>query len=214
MLLERRLKSRSLPLVRRLLAATPRGHAPSYLKLGLLSWAWMNPGYSASLRLLKHIARHVARNPGPVLECGSGMSTLLLGVLGQKHGVPVHVLEHHPDWAEHMRQIVRHHRLHTTTVLHAPLRSYGDFDWYDISSLPSESEYRMVVCDGPPGKSTGERFGLLPVVGQRLAADCRILLDDTHRRRERSIIQRWNGLRPLHSDQFGLIKRFSVLELG
>lgn len=213
MLLERRLNSRSLPLARQLLAATPRGHAPSFLTLGLLSWAWMNPGYSASLRLLKHIARNLVREPGPVLECGSGMSTMLLGVLGLKHNVPVHVLEHHPDWAEHMQKIVRQYRLRTTTVIHAPLRSYGDFDWYDADSLPGGPAYRLVVCDGPPGKSNGGRFGLIPVLGEWLAADCRILLDDTHRRRERNIIQLWNGLRPLSSDQFGLIRRFSVLEL-
>ena len=49
----------------------------------------------------------------------------------------------------------------------------------------------LVICDGPPSSTAGGRYGLVPVMKASLNTSCRILLDDTHRRKEREIIQHW-----------------------
>ena len=44
----------------------------------------------------------------------------------------------------------------------------GSFVWYDVPKDVWPAEFRLVVCDGPPGDMKGGRYGLLPLVGARL----------------------------------------------
>lgn len=69
--------------------------------------------------------------------------------------------------------------------------SYGGFDWYDVESVQLPDTIGLVVCDGPPGTSRGGRYGLVPILKDRLAPGCIILIDDTDRAGERDIVDRW-----------------------
>ena len=51
--------------------------------------------------------------------------------------------------------------------------------------------YPLAACDGPPGKTLGGRYGLLPVLGDRLPAGSVILLDDATRSGEAEVLRRW-----------------------
>lgn len=212
---KRRSRSKLLVCAQRLLEGLPSGQAPTLAQVGLLSWAWGNPGYSASLQLLKSIGRLAAVQRGPVLECGSGATTMLLGILGRTNGFAVHVLEHHAEWARHMGDLLRGHGLANVTVHHAPLKSYGDFAWYDAAGLEAGPGFSMVLCDGPPRGTPGGRYGLLPIMGDRLLPRCRIVMDDMHRSREREILDAWSRQWRLTTTETGAgLKGFTVVSLG
>jgi len=49
----------------------------------------------------------------------------------------------------------------------------------------------MVICDGPPGATKGGRYGLVPVMKDRLRTGSFILLDDAAREQEQEIARRW-----------------------
>jgi len=51
--------------------------------------------------------------------------------------------------------------------------------------------FSLVICDGPPGKTRGGRYGVVPVMKERLKPGCVILLDDTGREEERKLASRW-----------------------
>ncbi len=51
-----------------------------------------------------------------------------------------------------------------------------------------------MVCDGPPETTRGGRYGLVPVMLEKLRADCTILLDDGAREGERETAERWAKL--------------------
>ena len=53
------------------------------------------------------------------------------------------------------------------------------------------SEFQLIVCDGPPGHTLGGRYGLLPIVGNRLRKGAVILLDDAERSEEQVALRRW-----------------------
>ena len=72
-----------------------------------------------------------------------------------------------------------------------------------ISLPPLPRDFGLVVCDGPPGTIQGGRYGLMPVMGEYLRPDCRILLDDTNRRKEKELIERWAGEMKLNSIPLG-----------
>ena len=84
------------------------------------------------------IARRAVVTRGPILECGSGLSTILLGLLAARRGVDVWSLEHIPEWHARVRSVLESVGIAAMRLHLTPLRSYGDFDWYrlPLASMP------------------------------------------------------------------------------
>jgi hypothetical protein len=156
-----------------------------------LSYGWGNEGWSASGKYLAACVGAARAERGPILECGTGLSTLLLGVVAKQVGTRVWSLEHHPDWAIRMNRYLRRYGIDSVQLCVSPLRDYGPFHWYDppMDTLPTD--FGLVVCDGPPGDTPGGRAGMLVVMRPRLRAGCKILLDDAERAAERSVAENW-----------------------
>lgn len=149
--------------------------------------AWGNEEYSASPEYLAAIAAAVRETPGPVLECGSGLSTIVIAIECERYGVDAYSLEHDPFWVARTRAELRRHGLARVRVLDSPLRSYGEFAWYGVPDELPDS-FSLVVCDGPPAEGSG-RYGLLPLLGDRIYGE--ILLDDAARAHEEWVISTW-----------------------
>lgn len=195
-------------------AMLPAGRPPSGFALRCLQWGWGNPGYSAGARYLRHVSERAVAASGPVLECGSGLTTVVLGLLARRNGFDVVTLEHDPNWHARITETLARLGLDRVRVHLAPLQRYGTFDWYDVSDLPDTQDFDLVVCDGPPGKTRGGRVGLMPLMGDRLADDAVILLDDTRRKRERRAIDLWRRRRPLTVRPMGRTGRCAEIRLG
>lgn len=122
-----------------------------------LSEAWGNewaapPGFLAA-------AAKFGRKHQPVLECGSGLSTLVLGAMG----VEVHSLEHDLGWYRRVKGALERYGLTSVTLTYAPLDRAG---WY-TSPFGPNTEFGMVLIDGPP-RAYG-RDGLFHVLGHAIA---------------------------------------------
>lgn len=185
----------------RRLRRRPVDRAVRLRHLECLRFGWGNPGFTAPVPFLERVAASARNTGGPILECGSGCSTLLLGLVAASRGVPVWSLEHDARWHETIADSLRRHSISGVHLLHAPLQSYGDFAWYAppaLTALPGR--FTLVVCDGPPGTTTpGGRYGLLPVLGDRLGPGAEILLDDASREEERAVLARWASERPFRA---------------
>ena len=177
------------------------------LQLARLTAAWGNFGYSASLSYLHEVERLFSESSGTVLECGSGVTTLLLGLLAEKYDRLVYTFENHDKWGAHIAEIAQLLQLDNLQVCQTPLRNYGDYDWYDLQEQHIRYGIGLVVCDGPPGTIRGGRYGLMPVMSQFMRPDCRILLDDTHRKQEKALIRRWASERCLTWNPLGTTGR-------
>src|SRR5207244_2749488 len=193
----------------RRLVALPPGTTPERRLLDELRAAWDNEGFTADIDYLAEVARHAAQTPGPVLECGSGLTTLLLGALAGRRGVEVGALGNDPQrrrrgggalrgpgagpgdpgvspprpyrWVRRVGAALRDHVAGQVYLWLSPLSDYGAFDWYAAPLPLMPEEFRLVVCDGPPDDTRGGRFGLLSVIGDRLPPGAVILLDDAAR---------------------------------
>jgi hypothetical protein len=51
--------------------------------------------------------QYARQTKGPVLECGSGLSTLLLGIVAQCSGNVVWTLEHNQMWGDNVKKILQ-----------------------------------------------------------------------------------------------------------
>jgi hypothetical protein len=167
---------RALDQVRRL----PAGVVPARATISQLHAAWGNPEFIATVSYLEAVATHAVALKGHVLECGSGLSTLLLGVLADVNGFQVWTLEHNREWFRTLSHVLQRHKVGNVHLCFAPLRDFGGgVSWYDapVSELPRE--FSLIVCDGPPNwKTPGGRYGLVIAMRERFAPSWNILLDD------------------------------------
>lgn len=176
--------------MKRLTAALERG-TPEADILAELGRAWGEDGYRAVGGYLEEVAHFAMEARGPVLEIGSGLTTLILGALVARRGIPVWTLEHHPEYFGRTEETLKSLGLANIHLTFAPLRDYGDFCWYDppLDSLPRD--FSLVIADGPPGDVKGGRFGLLPVLRSHFAPGVVVLLDDAERAREKAVLEKW-----------------------
>ncbi len=156
-----------------------------------LIYGWGNEGWSALEEFLLYSLKRALECNGPILECGSGLTTILLGVIAQRSGNTVWSLEQHQVWGERVSKYLKKYGIHSVHLCVNNLQDYGNFSWYSppLESMPDM--FSLVVCDGPPGNTRGGRYGLLPVMKPRLAPGSVILLDDAAREQERVIATRW-----------------------
>jgi hypothetical protein len=171
------------------LAREPPGRVPSDRLLRRLRRGWGNEDWSAHLAYLRAVCVFASDAGGPILECGSGLTTVLIGAMCAEGAEPISV-EHSPEWARRVNAALARHGL-PGRVEHRPLQSYEGFDWYEPSFLADRFGFRLVICDGPPGSTEGGRYGLLPLCRDHLAAEWVILADDAERPGDAAVLERW-----------------------
>jgi len=163
---------------------------------------------------------HVSR-PDMVLECSSGLSTLVLARCCQIAGRGrVLSLENGPEYAQATRDALRQYRLDDwAEVIDAPLidTPLADqaFQWYDLQQLPA-LQVDMLVIDGPPGfLQPRSRYPALPLLYTRLGKGCRVFLDDAAREDERLLVAQWLAQYPtLRHDFIDTRRGCSLITLG
>lgn len=109
------------------------------------------------------------RSDGPILECGSGLSTLCIAAATDK---PVIAVESSPLWASKIERLAKENSLGNVRVHLSDIRNYGTFEWY--ADVPKD-DYGLVICDGPPRK-TG-RGGLYQVMRDSISK-APVMVDD------------------------------------
>ena len=161
--------------------------------------------WTASADLLVELVdRFVETRPSTVVEGGSGVSTVVLALAAREHGIATRIvaLEHDPDWAESTRRLLaRHGVAEYAEVRVAPLGPTSveghSTPWYDESALADLTDVGLVLVDGPPeGTGPRARYPMVPLLRDRLARRCTILVDDTARPGDADVVERWRALLP------------------
>lgn len=133
-----------------------------------LAEGWNNP-WAGGPELLETVYYLAKRVEGPILECGSGLTTLVMAAAGAE----VVALEHEPVWGSYTAKRLEAAGL-SAEIRCAPLVDHGDFAFYDTDNLPEH--IGIVVCDGPPRRTKGGRTGIKTLLGRINGAV--VVLDD------------------------------------
>jgi hypothetical protein len=166
---------------------------PEHPALIDLIYGWGNEGWSALNEYLAGCIHQALVSTGSILECGSGLSTIVIGAIAKKRGQRYWALEHNSDWAKKVRRMTRRYALTTLALSVKPLKDYGEFCWYEVPIESMPHDFDFVICDGPPGSTKGGRYGLVPIMKERFKTGCVILVDDAAREQERAMVSRWRS---------------------
>lgn len=159
--------------------------------LSRLIYGWGNETFSAHEEYLRACLRHGLRFSSSILECGSGLTTVLVGALLDKNGGTMCSLEHKSLWRDRVQAVLDRYQIRSVQLLMAPLTSYGEFTWYGPPHGSLPIDISLVICDGPPAGGPGGRYGAVPLMRERLRRGAVVLLDDAGRKEEREIASRW-----------------------
>jgi len=178
-----------------------------------LIYGWGNEDWSALEEYLQGCLKYAQHADGPILECGTGLSTILLGAISQQRGNLVWSLEHQPLWGKKVAGVLERYGISSARLCISPLKDYGAFSWYDPPLGLMPDAFSMVVCDGPPGDTKGGRSGLLSVMRSRLKPGAAILLDDASRENEKIIAARWASELNTNYEILGSKKPYILLRI-
>lgn len=152
------------------------------------------------------VVTRVARNcRGPILEVGSGLSSVFMAAACPSK---VYTLEHAPHYAAQTLAWAEEAGVENLGICCAPLKDL----WYDVEAFDLPQKFALGFCDGPP-RFYGTRARFFEVVAPRCTA---ILIDDiTTDLHYRNVAYEWaaaNGKRVTMLGRVALIAPDSVLE--
>lgn len=161
-----------------------------------------------------YVSKIFEMKPQTIVECGSGVSTLLAAYsIKQLGNGRVIALEHDESFARQTTQHLQAHGLQDYgQVVHAPLvpHTLGDvsFVWYDLTMTQLPEQIDLLLVDGPPGTLQKQsRYPALPLLQSHLHPKSWILMDDANRQDEQEICKRWEK-------EFGLTSQTLPAEKG
>jgi predicted O-methyltransferase YrrM len=167
--------------------------------------AWNNP-WSATSEFLQTIYKCALNAKGPVLECGSGISTLVLAIASEKTGNRLISMEHEKGWMVDCEKILERFSLNKapTELTYSPLIADAKGSWY----LPPEvGELALVICDGPQRKHGRE--GLYRIMGG-LMQNAIVIADDFDDENEIKHMAEWSQANDRRFEVVGVQRPFGV----
>lgn len=165
-----------------------------------LPWSDSAMRPSALVAVLNEIQVNTRRD---IVECGGGVSTLLIArllkQLGRGH---LYMIDHDDEWQKQLIAILENEKLvQYVTLIYAPLAetnlAMNNCQWYDtikIKEILGSKKIDLLIVDGPPAYKLEfqyARYPAVPYFKNILADDYSIVLDDINRYGEKKILKLW-----------------------
>jgi glycosyltransferase involved in cell wall biosynthesis len=161
-------------------------------------WAVLPDFISNLLELTKN------SKPSIVAECGSGLSTLVLGYLVKNNSIKQCIaIEHERQFYESTKlELIAHGLDKYVNLIYAPLTKVTinkkNWLWYNQNKIKAQvHQIDLLIVDGPPGQiQKYSRYPAIPILKKYFTKNTVIILDDSHRPDEQEIIELWLSENP------------------
>jgi hypothetical protein len=144
---------------------------------------YYNSGFCAGPKMMREIYLSCQNAKGPILEVGSGITSIIAGLAVKHTGQMVYSLEHDIEWFGLVRNFINMWKVKGVSVIYAPLKEHpGLVDsgtkkptlWYDaFDNLPEK--FDLAIIDGPPRRYGRE--GIYQLALDRIK-DAKWIVDD------------------------------------
>ncbi len=160
--------------------------------------------------------------PKIILECGSGVSTIISSYCLKSYCEGhLYSLDHEIKYAKMTESNLKCHELTDyATVIHAPLKRHeingNEWLWYDISQINNIDHIDILVIDGPTRMGDLKvRYPALPLLKNKLSDNATILIDDAGRSTEIKTTNEWlNEYKGIGNEWHDTEKGTTVLKFG
>jgi len=166
------------------------------------------PWTSSSIRpsgLVKILNEIIVNNRSNIVECGSGISTVYIGLLLKKlKRGKLLTVEDDQMWIVTLKKMIEQEGLSdVVTIIHAPLVK-SDFaidnnKWYDIHKIEpiiKDTKIDLLLVDGPLAYKKECKLSRYPAAyffKKFFADNFSIILDDINRSGEKFILKKWQN---------------------
>lgn len=154
---------------------------------------WGDPLSASDESYLRSCLSEIAATNGAILQCGAGLSTLVLGALchGSKtKGHQLWCLEHDRHWANTLRSWLTEYRVANTHVIHSRAQMFEGYAWYSVDTARLAKSYALVLCEGVRASPRGA-LGALRRLEGRLASSFVLLARDAGQAAELKLLKSW-----------------------
>ncbi|MDH3640633.1 MAG: hypothetical protein OES38_00945 [Gammaproteobacteria bacterium] len=134
-----------------------------------------------------------ARASGPILQCGSGLSSLLIGILCHQAEAPgknLWILEHDPHWGSVIRSWLAQYEITKAHVISAPAEQFDGFVSYVMDTSRMPGNFSLALCEASSALPSSAR-GIVERMGEHFDHRCVILARNAKRPRDLKYLADW-----------------------
>lgn len=131
---------------------------PSLATISELYAHWGDPLTQGGESYLRSCLAEARAASGPIVQCGAGLLSLVLGSLCQTSAVPARqlwCLEHDPHWANTIRSWLTQYRMGRVHVITSRPHLFEEFVWYAADPERLASGVSLVLCEGGRAAPSG-----------------------------------------------------------
>ena len=153
------------------------------------------------------------KKPKTIVECGSGVSSVVMGYLLEKNnGGRVFSLENKKEFYEKNKRLIARHNLEKyVSIVYAPLVECKVKDnlheWYDVAQVADLESIEVLIVDGP----AGNRYPVLPLLFNQLSDNVFVIIDDCKREKDGENVLQWLAEFPFEAEWMDTEKGTCVL---
>jgi hypothetical protein len=131
------------------------------------AFKYVGNNFAADPLILKMVTEIARKCRGPIIETGSGLSSVFMGAASCDK---VYSLEHEQHFAARTVALAEEASVGNVGVCYAPLKDF----WYDVEAFDLPNKFAFGFCDGPP-RMYGTRMLFFDVIASRCTV---IVVDD------------------------------------
>lgn len=162
-------------------------------KLPDLYALWGTPLSPSTQSFLQSCIAHARTCNGHVLQCGSSLDTLVLGIVcARKTETPTHVwcLEHDQQRANLIRSWLTDYGIPNVHVIVARPQLFADHVWYKVDTGQLPKNFSLAICEGGQSSPRGV-VGLIAKMQGQLHTDSVILAQHVREAKDHGYLTRW-----------------------
>ena len=159
--------------------------------------AWGDPLQPADERFLRSALAEARAADGAILQCGSSLTTLLLGAIcdqSEQSKKQLWCLESDPHWANMTRSWLTEYQIRRAHVIQSQPRLFRTHIWYSLDPDRLAKRYHLVLCDGGRASVKGA-IGTISRIRDRLAPRFVVLIRNVTSADELRELSKWAAAR-------------------
>lgn len=133
------------------------------------------------------------RATGPILQCGGGLLSVLIGMLCQQSEHPgkrLWVFEHDPHWGSLVRSWLHAREIKHAHIISAPAEQFDGYVWYVLDPARLPDNFALVLSEASSALP-GSTRGVVTRMARHLGDRCVILGHNARRPRDLKFLADW-----------------------